>query len=466
MAISARDIISTAFRDIPVPKSGDGPIIVAVSGGSDSLALLFLAKAWIEGQGRNAGGVLHAVTIDHGLRPEAAAEAGYVAGVCAGIGVLHTTLAWEGAKPAFGLPDAARRSRYALLDQFAHDIGTETILTGHTLDDQAETVFMRMMRPAGEGDGRGLAGMARKTWLYGGTCIHRPLLSISRQTLRDYLAGFPQGWIEDPTNLDESYERVRVRTLLRSNPSLAAKALALADVSGRMRNVMARDCADWLDLNTNVEPGPVYEIRAAARLALEGSGPARISPVAEHAIQVLVALAGGREHMVPRRRLRPLYDMLTIPGPGRMTIGGAVIEKQASKIAFYREVRNLGSLLLEPGEAAIWDGRLHLFNESPSPVFVEPAKRDIIKAHEDETGRRLMAKPRQALRSTPVIHSQTGGETGQALCFPLVENTGVPKGLSVRLASPAIEHFCPQFDAPLRDWVRSLDPHVSASLQP
>ncbi len=119
-----------------------GIVIVAVSGGGDSLALLLLAHAWA--QTREI--TLHAVTIDHGLRPEAAAEAAFVAALCDGLGIDHTTLAWEGIKPPSGLAEAARRARYALIEDFALDIGADLVLTGHTQDDQAETVWMRVGR--------------------------------------------------------------------------------------------------------------------------------------------------------------------------------------------------------------------------------------------------------------------------------------------------------------------------------
>ena len=209
----------------------DDPVLVAVSGGSDSLALLFLAHAWA----RQEGVVLQAVTIDHGLRPEAAAEAAFVASVCAGLDIDHVTLAWDGVKPSFGIQEAARYSRYSLMENFAHEIGAQIILTGHTRDDQAETVFMRSFRKSSAGDGRGLAGMSRKTMLYGGKRIVRPLLNCSRDQLRIYLFSLAQSWIEDPSNLDVSYERVRLRKMLEENPDEPDKALAFAKVCGRFR---------------------------------------------------------------------------------------------------------------------------------------------------------------------------------------------------------------------------------------
>ncbi|MCB1422911.1 MAG: tRNA lysidine(34) synthetase TilS [Nitratireductor sp.] len=460
--------------------STEAPVIVAVSGGSDSMALLQFAHVWAQKHGAD----LHAVTIDHGLRPEAAAEAAFVAGVCAGMGVPHLTLAWDGAKPAFGIQEAARLSRYALLDDFAQDIGAATVLTGHTRDDQAETIFMRAVRSTDKdtghshtGDGRGLAGMARITTLMSGTSIVRPLLDLSRQSLRAMLADLGQSWIEDPSNFDETYERVRVRRMLEKDDALFERLLRLGKLSARLRRCQAENAARYLEEHAAVEPGPVFRLALPADRATPGH------PVFELAVQVMIAVAGGQSHLVARRRLAPVREMIAgfaaIRPGGKdpsVTLGGAVIgcraqadkggkpERAASHLVFVRERRNLGSLLLEPGEAALWDGRLHISNGTTATIFIEPAGRQQIAEYEAARGGRYKVALRRALLSTPVVHTQ---ETDHALPrLPLVESGNLPRGLEVRLAPVAIEHFCPDTDVALKRWVRSLDSHASASLQP
>lgn len=447
----------TLFKNIPT----DNTVLVAVSGGSDSIALLLLANIW--SLKKNVS--LQAITIDHGLRAEAAAEAAFVAGVCAGLNIPHVTLAWEGIKPSFGIQEAARQSRYSLMDDFAHEIGADIILTGHTKDDQLETVMMRALRFSESGDGRGLSGMSRKTELYGGVKVVRPLLTKTRSELREFLVEMAQPWIEDPSNLDESYERVRIRRSLEKDSRRRDQLSRFAKACASLRSIMARQVAEKLAAQVVLEPGPVFHFSLPDKEVLANG----LDPVTAQSVQTLIAVSGGQNFLIPRHRLGRLHEAMKNAFrsgvSSKLTLGGAIVEVKEDCLVFYREARNQSSLLLEVGEAAIWDGRMHLYNGTSLPVFVEVASRNHIKEYEALRGVPYKVKPRAALRSTPVLHVQTlAGSTTPHL--PLVEASKLPKGLEVRLASPAIEHFCPQFDEPISQWVRSLDQYPAASLQP
>ncbi len=184
------------------------PIAVAVSGGGDSTALLHLLHRVAE----PAGHVLHAVTVDHGLRPEAAAEAAAVAGFCAALGVPHETLRWAGPDATGNLMDQARRARMRLMADWARSRGIGHIALGHTADDQAESFLINLSRAAGLD---GLAGM-RAAWTRDGVCWTRPLLGQTRAALRAYLRRNGVTWIEDPSNDNDRFTRVRARRALQA----------------------------------------------------------------------------------------------------------------------------------------------------------------------------------------------------------------------------------------------------------
>ena len=181
---------------------------VAVSGGSDSLSLLYLINSW--SNKKNLKIVI--LTVDHNLRNGSADEALYVGELCNKLGLIHKTLFWDHKDIEGNLSASAREARYRLMQ---NSIPSDAILiTGHTLDDQAETFLMRLRRGSGVD---GLASMAEQSYLsFGndGITIFRPLLDFERQTLRKILKFYKVDWIEDPTNNDQSFERVRVRDLL------------------------------------------------------------------------------------------------------------------------------------------------------------------------------------------------------------------------------------------------------------
>lgn len=194
-------------------------IVLAVSGGPDSTALLWLAARWRKALKR--GPKLIAVTVDHGLRREAKGEARAVKRLADSLRIPHRTVLWRGRKPATGLQAAARATRYNLLAKAARAAGARHIMTAHSRDDQAETVLMRLARGSGIG---GLAAMARESDLSGapGFVLARPLLDVTKARLVATLRAGKIGFAEDASNEDPRFTRVRWRGLM---PPLAAEGL-------------------------------------------------------------------------------------------------------------------------------------------------------------------------------------------------------------------------------------------------
>jgi tRNA(Ile)-lysidine synthase len=209
------------WRDLPA-------LVLAVSGGPDSVALMWLAARWRKSFAR--GPRVIAVTVDHGLRAEAAREAREVKRLARLLDIEHRTSRWTGAKPGRGVPAAAREARYHLLAQAARAVRATHVLTAHTRDDQAETLLMRLLRGSGIA---GLSAMARESER-DGVLIARPLLDVPKSRLIATLDKAKIAFADDPTNRDTAFTRPRLRALL---PLLAAEggdARGLARLASRL----------------------------------------------------------------------------------------------------------------------------------------------------------------------------------------------------------------------------------------
>ncbi|NOJ44238.1 tRNA lysidine(34) synthetase TilS [Bradyrhizobium australiense] len=208
-------------------------LVLAVSGGPDSMALMWLAARWRRSLTR--GPRLIAMTVDHGLRPEAAREAHDVKRLAGSLDLPHRTLRWTGAKPKTGLPAAAREARYRLLVQAARASGATHIFTAHTRDDQAETLLMRMLRGSGIA---GLAAMARETER-DGVWLARPLLDIPKSRLVATLGKAKIAFADDPTNRDMSFTRPRLRALMPVLAEEGGDSRNLARLASRLARANA-----------------------------------------------------------------------------------------------------------------------------------------------------------------------------------------------------------------------------------
>ncbi len=193
---------------------------VAVSGGGDSLAMLLVAASSID----RINCQIEVATVDHGLRADSGAEAQFVKDICDSIYLKHSILPWEKPDKINNIQNCARLARLRLLTEWANRDEISIILLGHSADDQAETIIMNLIRGSGI---EGLRGMP-SFFLNEGIIFARPFLSVGRERLRSFLQDHEYSWIEDPSNSDEKFQRVRVRKIL---PKLSELGLTIKKIN-------------------------------------------------------------------------------------------------------------------------------------------------------------------------------------------------------------------------------------------
>lgn len=333
------------------PLADAAGVVLAVSGGPDSTALLILFDRWRRAASNAPRAVV--ATVDHGLRPEAAREAAAVARLSAGHGLDHTILAWTGPKPAADIQAAARAARYRLLAGLARRRGCDVVVTAHHLDDQAETLLLRL---AGGSGVDGLAAMAPARPLEPGVTLRRPLLGIPRARLAATLANAGVAAHDDPSNTDRRFGRVRMRALM---PALAAEGMTSARLAATARRAARATAA--LDATTDalaarallLHPGGFAQIDAAALMRAP-------EEIALRLILRAVAAAAPPSPYGPRLdRLEAVVAALAGGGPLRRTLAGAIVERRGQTVWIYREAGRAASedLLLAPGECGLWADR-------------------------------------------------------------------------------------------------------------
>jgi tRNA(Ile)-lysidine synthase len=291
-------------------------VLLAVSGGPDPTALLWLAARWR----KKSKAKLIAVTVDHGLRREARREAAAVAKLARKLGVPHRVAKWTGAKPKSGIQQAARKTRYALLATAAKKSGASYIVTAHTLDDQAETVLMRMMRGSGIA---GLGGMARQSQV-GDLTLARPFLDVPKSRLVATCKAAKVAYADDPSNIDPKFTRARLRPLMAVLAAEGLDARRLASLARRLRRadaaieaVVERALAQW----PAAEGATIISTAAFASLPAEVALRLLGHAVARHASEGPVELG----------KLEALFAALASAAqrpaktPFRRTLAGAVV---------------------------------------------------------------------------------------------------------------------------------------------
>jgi tRNA(Ile)-lysidine synthase len=356
------------LREFPV-------LVLAVSGGADSMALLHLVSRWRDMLADEQRPSVIVATVDHGLRPESRREAEMVARSSAEAGFEHVILTWGGAKPATGVQAAARDARYQLLmslaEQKARDLANAHsdgdvragLVTAHTQDDQAETVLMRLARGSGI---QGLSGIAPRVER-DGVWLLRPLLDVPKARLVATLTAAGKSWVEDPSNEDQRFERVRWREAQGTLQSLGLTPQAISRSARRLQRVLsmvAEAAAHWIAKHANFNEGAFTSIDLAA---FENGGEEAL-----RGLQAVMQRAGGSASDAELSQVETVFDALTEAARScsdlaPVTLGGCIVEAIAGHgaiepvVRVFREVGSgLPSLELEAGKSGVWDRRFRV----------------------------------------------------------------------------------------------------------
>lgn len=320
-------------------------LAVAVSGGRDSLALALLAQEWAIAR----GGSLLALTVDHGLRADSTAEARRVAAWLRALGIRHRILCWRGNKPKTAIQEAARRVRYRLLETACRNGGILHLLLGHQRQDQIATHLMRQARDSGP---YGLAGMAALR-SEGGVRLVRPLLGVDRERLTATLEVRGQPWIDDPSNVDPSFERSRIERRIETEAPAHHDRARLAEAArqaGLERAAMDRQALRLAAESVQMFPAgfalltpeALRDVDAAVRSAL---------------LRRLIMTVGGRAFPPRQDRLaRFVRAFEASPVALHSTLGSCRIAPWRGRLVFSREFRRLDQRLpVVAGSRVRWD---------------------------------------------------------------------------------------------------------------
>lgn len=371
----------------------DPHLAVAVSGGADSMALALLSYSWA----RTIGGRVTALIVDHGLRDASKEEARLTSARLSKLGISSVVLPWVGTKPSSGIQAQARAARYDLMNAWCRDNDVLHLLVGHHANDQAETFMMRVKHGSGPD---GLAAMAAVRMLP--SCrIIRPLLAFPKERLVATIVCADVLWIDDPSNIDLKYGRVKIRGELAENSIDVLGVARGAERFRRARQALEAQVSDWFARYADLRPEGYFRLNVAS---IQRANPEIRLRILSKAVIVI----GGNVYPPSISSIERLDKHILAGKPA--TLGSVRFVTDGENVLVCREARNLPSEMLIKKGPVHWDQRFLIMPVNSDELnFVLPWSPKIAA----EVGRRerpswFQAIPDCARQSFPVIKSDKG----------------------------------------------------------
>ncbi|MBD25788.1 MAG: tRNA lysidine(34) synthetase TilS [Candidatus Marinimicrobia bacterium] len=342
---------NAAMAQFIIPPGSN--LAVAVSGGSDSMALVLLLLEW----SNNVKVSIHTLTVDHCLRDSSSAESAQVSDWLAARNIAHTVLRWDdGAqkrKIASSPQHAARNARYDLMNHWCATNGFGHLLVAHHADDQVETFLMRLAR------GSGIEGLSAMSPMIqrGGIFLLRPLLNFTKAQLAEVCRARGQNWIDDPSNNSDSSTRVRFR-----------KSQEILEREGFTRQRLLNTVGHLRRAKLALDQSVVDFFKVAGRF--DGYGVARLSvqklvntpeEIGLRTISRILMAVSGAAYGPRFKNLQGLYDRI-VSRPWRdATLHGCFVQREGDNLLVCRETAKIAaSLQVAINKNVVWDGRFRV----------------------------------------------------------------------------------------------------------
>ncbi len=402
MARPVTGIEFQTFMDVLGPFEAEPEIAIAVSGGGDSLALILLADDWA----KSTGGKVWALTVDHGLREGARGEAEQVGRWLKAKGIAHSILSWEGEKPKTGIQEAARDARYRLMEGWCERKGILHLLLAHQREDQAETLLMRLQKGSGVTGLAGMSAVLEKPFCR----LLRPLLAVPGDRLRATLNDRGQPWIEDPSNTNPRFARVRLRNAQSSLTKAGFTPQNLAEAAtdmAKVRVAVEDSVALLLARSCLIHPAGFAELDSKFLLVAP-------EELRSRALRRVLRTIGGGKYEPHREKVSAILSEIVdteICFKGR-SLAGCRLSWAGGKLLICHEARGDGDVqMLENNEEIIWDRRFHisLSGDFTSPIRVQNLGKKALQMviSNCDQGQGAMI-PKEALASLPAFSDEEG----------------------------------------------------------